>query len=802
MKYALRSLLKSPGFTLVALFTLALGIGVNTAMFSLVDALLFRVAPFPQGADIHQLLGETRQGPRYSYSEVETREIREKSSSFASLTTLRYMDSALAEPGKPPEQVVSMMVSAEFFGTFGVQPFLGRAFAAEETKPGNNHVIILSHAFWQKRFGGSPDVIGRNLRIDSENVTIIGVMPASFDWRMLWGTTAFWRPLNFTPDQLKGRTYRAFQLVGRLKPGVGARQASVELGPVAANQQKDFPQDYAGLTYRAVPLHEAQMDNEGRQILTMLLGLSGFVLLIACANLANLQLARATTAIREFAIRAALGASRARLIVQQLTECVLLSLAGGALGILFALWINHVLSSAISIGGESGGLVLPLDGRILLITFAVATLTGVLFGIVPAWLSSRTDVVTALKTQSRGSTSGRGQHRLRQALIIAEVTLALVLLGGAGVMQRGFDKFVHKNVGWDKDKLLSGALPMPEARFPETASRLEFYRKVEARLAALPGVDAVALTTGIPVWGYGTARQVFTEKQAAGDKTNLPLANHVMITADFFKVLGVSLLEGRGFARDIKPEDPKVVIVNEALARQFWPGRSALGQRLASINGAETVWSEVIGVVPNTESAADTGNSRTPYQVFRPIVHEPWTWVRFAIRSEHPATLTDTVRRALAEVDADLPATDVMTVAAAVDRSNHNLVVVAQILDGFAALGLVLAAVGLYGVISNLVAQRTGEFGIRLALGAKPSDVFGLVLNHGLKLTVIGLALGLGGAYAVSRLLGAIMPRLVSPDAWALGGMAVVLFLVAVLACWIPALRATRVDPMIALRAE
>ena len=802
MKYAIRSLLKSPGFTLVALFTLALGIGVNTSMFSLVDSLLFRAAPFPHGTDLYQILGETRQGPRYSYSEVETREIREKSMTFASLTTLRYTDSALAEPGKPPEQVPSMMASAEFFDTFGVQPFLGRAFTAEEAKPGNNHVIVLSHGFWQKRFGGSLDVIGRNLRINSETVTIIGVMPASFDWRMLWGTAAFWRPLNFTPDQLKSRTYRSFQLIGRLKPGAAARQGVVELGPVASNQLKDFPQDYNGLTYRVVPLHEAQMDNEGRQILTMLLGLSGFVLLIACANLANLQLARATTAVREFALRAALGASRGRLIFQQLTECILLSLGGGLLGIVFALWLNRALSSAISIAGEPGGLNLPIDGRILLITFGVATLTGVIFGIVPAWLSSRTDVVTALKSQSRGSTTGRGHHRMRQALIIGEVTLALVLLGGAGVMQRGFDKFLHKDVGWDQNKLLTGALPMPEARFPEAASRLEFFRKVEARLAALPGVESVALTTGIPIWGYGTERQIFTEKQASADKSNLPRASHVMITADFFKVLGVSLLEGRGFARDIKPGDPKVVIINAALARQFWPGQSAIGQRLASVNGEETNWSEVIGVVPNTESAAEIGNSRTPYQVFRPIVHEPWTWIRFAIRSPQPAALIETVRRALAEVDADLPATDVLTVAAAVDRSNHNLVVVAQILIGFAAVGLLLSAVGIYGVISNLVAQRTGEFGIRLALGAKPSDVLRLVLNHGLKLTLIGLVLGLGGAYGVSRLLGAIMPRLVGPDPVTLGAMAVILFFVAVAACWIPARRATKVDPLVALRSE
>jgi len=802
MKYALRSLLKSPGYTAIALLTLALGIGVNTSMFSLVDALLFRVAPFPNGSEIHQILVDTRQGLRYSYSEVETREIREKSSSFASLLAYRYSNSALVEAGHPAEQVQSVMVSGEFYDTFRVQPMLGRLFTAEEHQPGRNQVVLLSHAFWQRRFGGDPALVGKTLRIDGQSVTVVGVMPPSFDWRMLWGTTAFWQPLNYTADQLKSRQYRAVQLLGPLKPGATAAEAMAELGPVAANQLKEFPQDYNGLNYRILKLHEAQMDNEGRQILFMLLGLSGFVLLIACANLANLQLARATVAMRELAIRAALGASRGRLIAQQLTECVLLSVAGGVLGLLFAYALNTTLTAIIRIGDQPGGLPLPIDGRILLITFAVALLTGVIFGIVPAWLSSRTDVVTSLKSQSRGSTSGRSQHRMRQALIVGEVTLALVLLGGAAVMQRGFDKFLRKDVGWDTEKILSGALPMPEARYQSPESRLEFFRKVEARLGSLPGVESVALTTGVPIWGYGNAKKIFTEKQAAADQANLPLASHVMVTNGYFKTVGLPLLEGREFPADVKADSPKVIIINQTLAQQLWPNQSAVGQRLATVNGDGTTWSEVIGVVRNHESAADISNEKVTGQVFRPVAHEPWTWIRFAIRSAHPATLVESARRVLAEIDPDLPATDVTTVRGAVDRGQHNLVVVAELLGGFAALGLILAAIGLYGVISNLVAQRTGEFGIRLALGAKPADVLNLVLRHGLKLTVIGLVLGLAGAYGLSRFLNFVMPRLVSPDAFALGAMAVVLFLIALIACWIPARRATKVDPMVALRSE
>ncbi|ACB75177.1 ABC transporter permease [Opitutus terrae] len=802
MKHAFRSLAKSPGFTAIALLTLALGIGVNTSMFSLLESLLLRPAPFPRSTELHQIIANTRQGARYQFSEVETREIRERISSFSSVTTFRYNQTALAEPGRPAERVLSILVSAEFFDTFGVQPIVGRAFTADETRPGNNQVIVLSHRFWQQRFAGSRDVIGRTLRLDGETVTIIGVMPASFDWRFLWGMAGFWRPINYSPDQLNSRTYRTFNLVGRLRPGITPEQAVAELGPVAANQLKDFPKDYNDLSYRVTVLHKAQMDDTSRQILWMLLGLSGFVLLIACANLANLQLARATTAMRDLAIRAALGASRARLIRDQLVECLMLSLAGGALGILFAYWINRALSASIRIAGEPDGLGLQLQGSVLLVTFLVATATGVLFGIVPAWLSSRADVVDALKSQSRGSTSSRGQHRMRQALIVAEVTLALVLLGGAAVMQRGFAKFVQKDPGWDTARLLTGTLPMPEKRFPQPADRIEFHRKVLARLAALPGVEAAALATGVPIWGYGTDRQIHTEKQDASDTRNLPLASHVMITSDFFNVLGVSLLEGRMWPADIKPDDPKVIVINQSLARQLWPNQSAVGQRLASINGAENTWSEIIGVVRDADSPGEIGNPSTPYQVFRPLVHEPWSWVRFAIRAPAPAALVESVRRAIAEVDPDLPADEVLTVPQALDRSNHNLVIVARLLIGFALLGLVLAAVGLYGVISNLVAQRTGEFGIRLALGARPSDVLQLVLQHGLQLTAIGLLLGFAGAYGVSRLLNAIMPRMVSPDTLALSGMAALLFVVAILASWFPARRATKVDPLIALRAE
>lgn len=804
LRLALRSLRKSPGFTIIALLTLALGIGVNTSMFSLVDSLLFQRGPFPQPDRLHMIIADTPRGESRNYSVDEVSEIRSAASSFTALTTISNARTALVEPGKPAEQVPSVRVSREFFDTFQRQPFLGRPFAPAEYEPGRNQVVLLSYPFWQRRFGGDPHIVGRSLRLDGDTVTIIGVMPEDFTYRFLWDNAALWRPLNYTPDQVKQREYRAFNLVGRLADGANAEQAGAELAPIATRQQTEFPQTYRDRSYRATVLHEALMDDESRRIVWMLLGLSGFVLLIACANLANLQLARATVAMRELAIRTALGASRSRLIRQQLTESLLIAAVGGVFGLGLALAINRTLSADILINGEANVLALPINLTVLTVTALVSLLTGIIFGIVPAWLSSRASVVESLKSQSRGSTGGRGQHRMRQALIVAEVTLALVLLGGAGVMQRGFAKYLQRDVGWDTEHMLAAELSMPEHRFPNDESRIAFYRAIETRVGALPGVESVSLSSGLPIWGYGTERQILTESQAASDLTNQPYATTTLVTSGFFPTIGVTLLEGRNFASDVAPGDPLTVVINDRLARQFWPNQRAVGQRLGLMDGQNVTWHEVIGVVPTTLGASSMGPPRTFLQVFRPFVHEPWTWARLAVRSAKPAGLIEAVRRAVADVDPDMPANELLTVRQTVDRNQHNLTVVAKLLSAFAllGLGLGLAAVGLYGVISNVVAQRTDEFGIRLALGASPRNILTLVLNHGLRLTLIGIALGLVGAFGLSRLLASIMPLMVSADGFTLGGTAVLLFIVAALACWIPSRRATRVNPMVALRND
>lgn len=800
LKFALRQLAKSPGFTVVALLTLALGIGVNTAMFSVVDALIFRAAPYPDPDRLVLLRAQLRAGNRDSFSDTEIREIRAQATAFTSLTAHNGISSSWTEPGRPAERLIGLLLSEDMMDTYRTQPVLGRTFSAEEFQPGKNQVVLLSYLFWQSRFGGDPGAVGRTMRLDGETVTIIGVMPASFEYSLIWGPLSFWRPLNFTADQIKNRDYRNFLLVGRLKPGITPASAEAQLTPLATRLEKEFPQSYPGLRFTLPPFHSSTMDSVGRAISWTLLGLSGFVLLIACANLANLQLARATASLRDFAVRAALGASPRQLIGQQLLESILLSSVGGALGFIVAMWVNGALERAIRIGGERS-LEIPIDLSVLLATFVISLLTGLIFGLAPALFASRTDVTTSLKSQSRGSTASRSHRRLRHALVIGEVALALVLLGGAAVMNRGFDRLLHRPLGWDSTHIITAGLPIPEARFDTPEKRAAFYRTVELRVAAIPGVEHAAIATGLPIYGYFSDRQIFTAAGRASSSDN-PTAMHTMVSPDFFATLGIPLREGRLFASDIKNDGPQYAIVNQSLARHFWPNESAVGKRLGNMDGNKIVWREIVGVVGDVESPANIDNPSTPFVVYKPFAQEPWSYANVVARSANPAALAETLRRAVAEVAPDLPLDEIGTVREIAGRSQHNLVVIARLLIGFAALGLALAGVGLYGVISHTVVQRTTEFGIRLALGAQPGDILVNVLKRGLVLTGLGLAGGFIGAWGLGRVLGSFMPRLATPDPLGLASVATLLLLVALLACWLPARRATKVDPMIALRAE
>jgi putative ABC transport system permease protein len=809
--HAVRTLWKTPSFTIIALVTLALGIGVNTSMYTLMDVLLFRAAPFPEPDRLVVINGTSPQSQHDSFSFVEIEEMRAQVAGtgaagsnlpLESLTTIANWSNTMSEPGQPAERLQAVDASADLFTTFRVQPFLGRAFTAEEGMPGPNRVALLSYDLWQARFGADPNILGRTLRLNAEPVTVIGVMPRSFTYPLYFGKVDLWRPITVARHIVEDRNNHFFTPIGRLRPAVTATQLQAQLAPLAARWAHDYPRDSTGRGFSALPMHKAAMDSTGVMIVGLLMGLAGSVLLIACANIANLQLARAAANAKDLAIRSALGASRRRLITHQLTECLVLAVAGGLGGVLVAASVNTVFGRAIRIG-DSGGLPLPIDGRVLAAALLASTVAAVVFGLLPAWLASRNDVVTTLKQQARGSTSGRGQRLARQALIVAEVSLALALLAVAGVMIRGFDTMLQREAGWDTRRVLIANIHLPEQSTYDTEDKRRLaIEKLERSLADIPGTEATGICTTPPLFGYSRGGPIQVEGQTSDDPIHQPNAGYIMVGSGFFATLGIPLKEGRLFPPDLRADSPPVVVVGESLARKFWPNESAVGKRIGDRKDDKVVWREVIGVVRDIAYPLSFSNPDTMLQIYKPLVHEPWGYLNLLVRGAAPANFKTAVKRAVTSVDPDVAVQEMYTIPEATDRFEHNIVVINNTLGAFALLGLVLAAVGLYGVVSNLVAQRTAEFGIRLALGAKRSDVLRLVLGTGAKLTLVGLVTGAGLAYALIRMLGSEMPRVAGADPVTLSLVVVVLSATALFASYWPARRATRVDPLVALRTE
>jgi predicted permease len=808
LRCAIRRLAKAPGFTVVVLLTLALGIGVNTSMYTLVDVLFFQSVPFPEANRLVSVLGTNSQSQRDGFSFAESEEMRAQTvgsgKAFETLTAYAYWNNTLVLPDRPAERLQSIDATADFFKTFRVQPMLGRAFTEEEEVPGKNRVAVLSYRTWQSRFGGDPAVIGRSIRLNAEQVTVIGVMPASFIAPLFFGPVDLFRPITVPRHIVEDRFNRFFITVGRLNPGVSPTQATAQLTPLAVNWAKDHPQTSKGRGFLLLPPHRAAMDNVSVFIIWLMFGIGVAVLAVACANIANLQLARATAHMKDLAIRSSLGASRSRLIVHQLTEAMLLAIAGGALGVIVAVVVNHLFGGAIRLGGDNPEtLALPLNGRVLLVAFGASLLTGVFFGLLPAWFASRGDVNGMLKQQSRANTSGRGPRLVRNALIVCQVGVALALLGVAGVMIRGLDGMLRREKGWDTAHVLMANIHLPEqSTYATEDSRRLAIEKLARRLAEIPAAEHTAVCSTAPIFGYSKETALEIEGQTTGDPTKLPNAGYTMVASDYFATLGIPLREGRLFPADMKVDSPPYVIINETMARHFWPGQSAIGKRIGERNGDKTVWREVIGVVGDIQFALNITDPSTKFQVYKPLAHEPWGYLFLLVRGPAPVSYKNEIRKAVAAIDPDVAVQELYTVQEAAEKYQHNLVVINNTLAGFAALGLLLAAVGLYGVISYLVAQRTSEFGIRMALGATPTAVLQLVMKHGLTLTVIGLVLGVGGGYALVRAVASVMPRMVAADAVALTSTATALLAVATVACFIPALRATRVNPVDALRSE
>jgi putative ABC transport system permease protein len=800
LRFALRQLAKSSGFTGIAILTLALGIGLNTSMFSLMNLLVLRPLPFPERDQLVRVYRTTPQSQTARHYYPGFIELAPEVSSFATLAAWRFWNYALAVEGRPAVNLNSYRVSPNIFSILGVQPALGRFFTAEEDRPGN-HAIVLGYATWQAHFGGDPAVIGRTVTLDNEPVTIIGVAPASLASTPVLSPGDVFRPLALTDSEKTSYGSSEVQLLARMQAGITLEQFNARLKTIAANLGPTRPADHAKDGLRAVSLQSSTRSSSTVGITVMLLALAGFVLLIACGNLANLQLARAISRAHEHAIRAALGASRSRLLRPSLVESMLLAVGGGALGVLIAVWTNDWLSRQLSANG--GNFELTLEWQVLAFALALSLLTGVIFGLAPAWLISRTRVNETLKIGTRGSTGDRMQHRLRHSLIVLQFANALVLLAGAGFVIAGVDKLLSIDPGWKPDALARTVLTLPQTKYATPQQSYAFYTRLEERLSALPGVQDVTVAWTLPFFSYLTNRAILIEGQERPPAGHEPTAGVNGVEPSYLDTLQIKLVAGRNFTAADGFTSAPVAIVNASLARALFPDGSALGRRISVAGTDDPVWAEIVGVMPDIKMAlAGVAGDPIPFHVLRSLAQEPWNYVTVAVRSERPELLVQPMAQTIAALDPNLAVQELDTVDQAIARAFGGFRMIRTVLICFAGLGLFLAALGLYGVIARLVAQRTPEIGIRMALGARGSDVTWLILGSGLRLIAYGAAIGIGGSIGLYFILSrwSQAPVINVPAVFVI--VTAILFLVGLLACWLPARRATKVDPMTALRAE
>ena len=801
LKYALRTLLKSPGFTIISLLTLALGIGVNSSMFSLMNTLLFATAPFPRPESIIALNGQTPDAEFIAFSPLEIEELRNHpTNAFTAIAPTSGTMETVSLPDQLPEQLQGTAAKADLFKVLETPPLFGRFFTADECVAGRDTVVLLTEEMWRKKFAAKPDVLGQTLRINGRIFTIIGVLPKAYSATFVFGEGQYFRPLVFSKEQQEGRDRREAGLLLRLAPGVPVTQALASLAPVAERWVKENPRLYPNYHFR-VQLAGRVGGSANVAIIALQLGLAAAILALACANLANLQMARAVSRLRDLAIRSALGATRWMLIKQQLIESLVLSVTGGALGLLIARWSNELIGRNIKLGLYST-LEMPIDGRVLGFTAAISILAGLGFGLIPAWLASRTDINEALKQQTRGSTGGRSQGWIRSLLVVGQVALSLTLLSVAGMMIHGLNRTLNSRPHWDSESILTANVQIDERTYESPEKRRAFHDALSARLAAIPGIQAQTIASMFPIAGGGSANDVLIEGQDAAG-ANFPKGIAFLVTPGFFKTLGICLLEGRTFPENVSFTSPEQTVVNESMAKHFWPTGSAIGRRLGVKGGdGKGTWREIIGVVADADDPIAFSEPTTRLQYYTTMTHGPWAWFQIAVRGPNPSRFANDLRRAVADVSPDVAARFVWTVQDMRDQFLHNVVVINGVLLAFALLGLALASVGLYGIVSNNVSQRTSEFGIRLALGARPTDVLRIVLRQSLRLTLIGLVLGTVGSYLLGLALRPRLGLIIAQNHSILVGTSVVIFAVALLATWFPANRATKVDPVIALRAE
>jgi predicted permease len=802
LKFAIRSLLKAPGFVTVSVVTLALGIGLNTSMFTMLTFFVLRPVPYPDRDHLVRVYRTTPQEQEGAHSAPNYLELARENEAFRSMAAFRMWQFTLTEPGRSAQNLNSLRVSASFFPTIGMQPELGRVFAPDEDMPGN-HVIMISHSLWMASFGGDSAVIGRTVRVDGEPTTIIGVMPQSFANLFLWGPADAFRPLALNDNEKQDQNDTSLQIVGRYDAGIGLEQLNTRLKALATRLAEHRTREYRDDGLRAVTLQSTASNTGTRRVLGMLLCLAGFVLLIVCANLANLQLARAVARKREYAICAALGASRGRLLRPLLAESMILAIAGGAGGILVGMWSNAwIVRQFAARSPVDLGITMDMDWGVLSFALAVSALTGLLFGIVPAWLMSRVNVNDTLKSGSRGSTSDSTHHRFRHTLIVGQFAMALTLLAGAAFFIRSMKIFLSQELSWNSHGLIQCVIDLPQTRYSTPEQTYSFYTRLQERIGQIPGVKGAALGFTLPVFQYLSSRSYIVDGRDLPQPGHEPVAFLNGVTPPYLDTLGIKLLSGRSFSNTDTLRSTRVVIINEAMAKALFPHDNPIGRRIGNLDPKNREWAEIVGVMADVRLAAGFVPPTTPYVVYCPLSQLTWNYVTVVARADRPEDLAAPFRHAVEEIDPNIPLQRLSTVDDDIAIGTGGMGMVTELLVGFAVLGLFLAALGVYGVIARLVAMRTPEIGVRLALGAQLGDVLWLMFRSGLRLVLWGAGVGLIGVFCLSMTMSAISPGMPGGNIPMTLAVLAILVTVAGIACYLPARRATKVDPVVALRQE
>lgn len=808
LRYGLRMLRKSPGFTAVAVLTLALGIGANTAIFSVVDALLLQPLPYHNASHL-VIVWESNSGLETDRNTVSPPNFLDWRVQNHVFDAMAYFGDGRANlTGGTPQELIVEYTSTNFFDVWGVKPMLGRGFAADNGKAGNDSVVVLSYGLWKNRFAANPDIVGSTIELNGGAYSVLGVAPPDFDPFIAGGSITgehaqLWAPFVFPPTYLdRSKTGRFLTVVARLKAGADLPQARAEMDLIAARLAAKYPQFDGGWGANVVPLRE-QVSGAARPALLILLGAVGFVLLIACANVASLFLSRAAGRKREMAVRAALGASRCRIVRQLLAESVLLALLGGVLGVLLAIWGTDALLHSIPQKLLDLSAV-PIDLRVLAFAAGATFLSGILFGLLPSYAAAHSEITPSLQEGGRGSSLNRRNRTIHAALVITEIALALVLLAGSGLLIESFVRLTRVNPGFDAEHLLTFKLSLPAPKYKDDPAQIAFFRELLDKLDHLPGVRSVSMEnlppfSGFPLWGVAT--DVMLPGQESLPVTQRPNTAVRVVGLDYFRTMGIPLTQGRDFSPAELATEKHVVIVNDTFVRNYFPHTNPIGQKITIDMKDTNVPSVIVGVVGDVHGADLTA---APWPtVYWPYPELAYSQMTVVMRTEtDPLALVSSVRQIVQQMDKDEPISNIATMDQLISDSVARSRLTAVLLGVFAALAMILACIGIYGVMTYATAQRRNEIGIRMALGAQRGDILRLVLGQGVRLAILGVVIGIACGLALTRLLQSLLFHISASDPLTFAGVAILLTLVVLAACYLPARRAMRVDPMDALRYE